>query len=401
MLSDFKLSNITLYFVLAIGAGCATLPRNAVPVDHIPNAVISGIPGARAMSGDYNALLETDLMLSVQQAFKHTDASETNAIPAINVLSLSGGGDFGAFGAGFMHGWTLSGTRPEFKLVTGISTGALIAPFAFLGKEYDAILQQAFTTISAKDIFIERWVSFLWNDSFADSTPLAKLIKRYITSEVMLAIAAAHRQGRRLFIGTTNLDADRLVIWNMGVIANSDGAAALNLFQQIILASSSIPGAFPPVMIQVEVGDNTYDEMHVDGGIKAQLFLLAATLNLTEFRNKLGMMVKGGRKSKIFVIRNGAIDPEPRQVARNLAEISERAVSSLINAQASNDLNRVYEIAKTQGLDFNWVALPPGYDTDGHDEFDRDEMNRLFRLGYRMGLELESWRKKPPSFGQQ
>ena len=285
--SQLFLLNIVLFILLGMTASCSTLPRNPVPLDQMPYAEIAGIPGVRAWSGTFSEQFETDLLLSAQQALKHAGATESNAIPAINVLSLSGGGDYGAFGAGFINGWSQSGARPEFKLVTGISTGALIAPFAFLGSEYDSTLKHAYTTVSAKDIYIARWISFLWNDAFADSTPLAKLIKRYITKDVLQAMAKAHRQGRRLYIGTTNLDADRLVVWNMGAIANSGEANALKLFRQIILASSSIPGAFPPVMIKVEIDGVSYDEMHVDGGIKAQLFLLAATLDITEFRKKL------------------------------------------------------------------------------------------------------------------
>ena len=207
-------------------------------------------------------------------------------------------------------------------------------------------------------------------------------------------------QGRRLYIGTTNLDADRLVIWNMGAIASSGETNALKLFRQIILASSSIPGAFPPVMIKVEVDGVTYDEMHVDGGIKAQLFLLAATLDLTEFRKKLGLIAESEGNSRIFVIRNAEVGPEPKQIPRNLAEISERAVSSLIKAQALNDLNRVYELARNEGLGFNWIALPAEYESSGSGEFDTGEMNRLFKLGHEMGFKRNIWRKVPPGLDQ-
>ena len=389
---------IALFVLFGISAGCSTLPRNPVPLEQMFSAKIPDMPGVRAWSGMFSEQFETDLLGSAQQALKH--AGSTQAMPAINVLSLSGGGDYGAFGAGVMHGWSQSGSRPDFKLVTGISTGALIAPFAFLGPEYDRILKQAYTTVSAKDIYISRWLGFLWNDAFADTTPLARLIKHYITHDVLQAVAQAHRQGRRLYIGTTNLDADRLVVWNMGAIANSDHPKALKLFRHIILASSSVPGAFPPVLIEVEVDGVSYDEMHVDGGVKAQLFLLAATLDLTEFRKKLGLLGKADRKSRIFVIRNAEVGPEPKQVPRNLAEISERAISSLIKTQALSDLNRIYALARKEGLDFNWVALPAEYEPAGHEEFDTDEMNRLFKLGYEMGLKENVWRKVSPGLGQ-
>lgn len=171
---------------------------------------------------------------------------------------------------------------------------------------------------------------------------MRQLINRYITQDILRAIAKAHRKGRRLYVGTTNLDADRLVVWNMGAIATSGDANALKLFRQVILASASISGAFPPVLIQVVVDGIAYDEMHVDGGIKAQLFLFAATLNLTEFKQKLGILSKANRTRSIFVIRNAEVGTEPEQVPRNLTEISERALLSLIKTQALNDLNRIY-----------------------------------------------------------
>lgn len=392
------LLNIALFILLAMTAGCSTLPRNPVPLKQMISAEIPSMPGIRAWSGTFSKQFETDLLHSVQQALNNAGSMET--MPATNILSLSGGGDHGAFGAGVMVGWSQSGSRPEFKLVTGISTGALIAPFAFLGSDYDSRLKQFATTISAKDVYIARWFSFLWNDAFADSTPLAKLIKRYIDKDVLQAIAKAHRQGRRLYIGTTNLDADRLVVWNMGVIANSGEPNALKLFRQIILASSSIPGAFPPVFIKVEIDGVSYDEMHVDGGIKAQLFVLAATLDLAEFRKKLGLLAKADRKRRIFVIRNAEVGPEPKQIPRNLAEISQRAVSSLIKAQALNDLNRIYELTREQELDFNWIAIPTEYEPSNRDEFDTHEMNRLFKLGYDMGLKGDAWLKVPPGLGK-
>ena len=394
------LINRALCILLCLTTGCSTMPRNPVPLDQMPRAEISGMPGVRAWSGTFSKQFETDLLQSVQQTFKHVGITELESMPATDVLLLSGGGDSGAFGAGFMHGWSQSGTRPEFKLVTGISTGALIAPFAFLGTEYDSTLKEAFTTISAKDVYHIRWLSFPWSDAFADPMPLAQLIKRYITKDILKAIARAHQQGRRLYVGTTNLDADRLVIWNMGAIAISGHPNALDLFRQIILASSSVPGAFPPVLIEVEIDGASYDEMHVDGGVKAQLFMLAATLDIAELRKKLGVFPEIDRETRIFVIRNAEVGPEPEQVPRNLKVIPRRAFSSLIKSQALSDLNRIYEVAKKHDLDFNWVALPNDYEPLEGGKFDIDEMNSLFKLGYEIGLKENVWRKVPPKIGQ-
>jgi len=393
------LRSITLAVLMATVASCSTLPRNPVPLKQMFQANIPGIKNARAWSGTFSQEFESDLLQSVRQSLAHTGSNDLASISAIDILSLSGGGGYGAFGAGFMQGWSQSGLRPEFKLVTGISSGALIAPFAFLGADYDNVLKKVFTTISARDIYIARWISFLWSDAFADTTPLAKLIKRYISDDVLHAIAREHRKGRRLFIGTTNLDADRLVVWNMGAIANSGNPGALKLFRQIVLASSSVPGAFPPVLIEVKLDDSIYDEMHVDGGVKNQLFFLAATLDIAAFRQKLGVKANGDRKIRIFVIRNAEVGPEPEQVPRNLTEISERAIASMIKTQALSDLERVYETSKVNGFEFNWVALPAAYEPSGREEFDTYEMNRLFEQGFSLGVASDAWRVVPPRNG--
>jgi len=382
-----------------MSAGCSTLPRHPAPLDKMLDANIQGITGVRAWSGTFSKQFEADLLLSIRQEIKHKGTNKSEDMPVTNILSLSGGGDNGAFGAGFMQGWSRSGTRPEFKLVTGISTGALISTFAFLGPDYDPILKQAYTTISAENIYIPRFLSFLWSDAFVDTKPFSLLIKRYITKDIVHKVAQAHQRGRRLYIGTTNLDADRLVVWNMGAIASSRHPKALHLFRQIILASASIPVAFPPVLIEVEIDGISYDEMHVDGGVKAQIFLLAATLDLADFRKKLGLVEKVDRKRSIFVIRNAEVFPELKQVPRNLTKISERALSSLLKAQALNDLNRIYVIAKKENLDFNWVALPGEYEPVESEEFDRKEMNRLFKRGYEEGLKGNVWKKVPPGNG--
>ncbi len=392
----YLVRNFILFLLFAMVTACSTLPRNPAPLDKMLSAKISGMSGVRAWSGIFSKKSEADLLLSIRQEIKYRNASNPGSIPVSSILTLSGGGDNGAFGAGFLQGWSKSGTRPTFKLVTGISTGALIAPFAFIGSEYDNTLKQAYTTTSANNIYFPRWFSFMWSDSFTNTAPFVHLIESYITKDILNKVALAHRQGRRLYIGTTNLDADRLVVWNMGVIANSGHPKALALFQQIILASSSIPVAFPPVFIKVEIDGATYDEMHVDGGVKAQLFLLATTLDLTDLRKKANVVVKPNRKRSIYIIRNAEVGPEPKQIPRNLTKISERALSSLIKSQALGEVDRLYALTKQQGLDFNLAALPEDFEPAESDEFDKKEMNRLFKRGYEEGLKKDVWLKKPP-----
>ena len=270
--------NVTLG-LLTVGlsvAGCGSLPRNPVPVDRMKQAELPGMPDVRAWAGSFSEAFEADLAESVRQESVADFRRAPDGSGHYAALSMSGGGDKGAFGAGFLNGWTASGTRPTFKLVTGISTGALIAPFAFLGPEYDEVLKNAYTTISADEVLRKRGLSRFWRDAVADTEPLAALIARDVDEDVLKAVARAHGQGRRLYVGTTHMDAGRLVVWNMGAIASSGHPEALALFRKVMLASASVPVAFPPVLIEVEVDGERYDEMHADGGVETQMFFLAA-----------------------------------------------------------------------------------------------------------------------------
>jgi predicted acylesterase/phospholipase RssA len=194
--------------------------------------------------------------------------------PTAHYLAISGGGDNGAFGAGLLAGWTESGTRPNFKAVTGISTGALIAPFAFLGAEYDQQLAEVYTTINQRDVFEKRPVlAAIASDGMADTSPLYRLISKYLDDQMIERIGREYDRGRLLLIGTTNLDAGRAVVWNIGAIAKSPNPKAPELIRRILLASASIPAAFPPVMFEVSLDGAAYQELQADGGAMAQTFL--------------------------------------------------------------------------------------------------------------------------------
>ena len=399
----YPIRYIALTAVLAISAGCSSLPpRHPVPIDQLYRAqVLPGVPAVRAWAGTFSEQFSEDLVESVRQEMRASVRNGGTRAPKINILALSGGADYGAFGAGFMNGWSQSGTRPVFKFVTGISAGALIAPFAFLGREYDGELKEGFTTVGPGDIYRVRGLSVLWSDSLFDSRPLAELIRKYFDQDILQAVARAHRQGRRLYIGTTDMDADRLVVWNMGAIANSGDPEALELFRKVILASASIPLTFPPVLINVTVDGVSYDEMHVDGGVKAQLFFTAATINMVQIRKQLGLPVTPEESTKLFIIRNATVGPEPESVPRKLNKIMDRSLSQLIEAQARNDLVRVYNFAHKQGFGFYWIAIPKDYKPQKKELFNTAEMNRLFSIGYNMGLKENAWRKVPPEIGQR
>ena len=255
-------------FLAIVVTGCSSLPeRNPLPESLSEDAVIPGIASARYWADE--APPETD------DWFNLTKEELKSRYPGTygrehNYLAISGGGQRGAFGAGLLCGWTEAGTRPEFTVVTGVSTGALIAPFAFLGPEYDHVIKELYTSYSTTDIVKPRSsLKTLLGDAATDSTPLREKLVRYIDEDVMAAIAAEYKKGRVLDIVTTNLDAARPVAWNIGRIASSGSPHALQLIRDVMLASASIPAAFPPVMFDVEANGKRYDELHVDGGATA------------------------------------------------------------------------------------------------------------------------------------
>jgi len=238
-------------FLTIILTGC-NLGRRPLPLADASHGQIAGIPKARCFEIEYRPDISFD----------------PNALTGCDFLAISGGGANGAFGAGFLNGWTASGMRPKFKIVTGISTGALIAPMAFLGLQYDIKLEKYYTTVSTKNIMnVQGWLgimSILTGESYASTRPLQHLIAELVDDNVLKEIAKEYANGRRLYIGTTNLDTQRFVVWDMGAIAASGCPGSLKLFRKVMLASASIPGAFPPVYFDVELNGRKYDEMHVD-----------------------------------------------------------------------------------------------------------------------------------------
>jgi predicted acylesterase/phospholipase RssA len=241
------IGRVFLALVFLGSAGCSLL-RNPVPTELMADADLVAIKGVRGWGGEYSRQLQEDMVKSVRQQREGDFPLTADGSTSYTALALSGGGANGAFGAGFLCGWTEAGTRPEFKLVTGISTGALIAPAAFLGPEYDQKLRDIYTKVATEDIMdVRSFLTLLWSESLAKIAPLQTLIERNVDQEVFEAVAEAHNRGRRLYIGTTNLDAQRFVVWNMGAIATSGHPRALELFRKVMLASASIPAAFPPV----------------------------------------------------------------------------------------------------------------------------------------------------------
>jgi predicted patatin/cPLA2 family phospholipase len=311
----------------------------------------------------------------------------------MNFLAISGGGDRGAFSAGLLVGWTESGNRPDFAVVTGVSTGALIAPFAFVGPEYDPTLKTIYTNIGPNDIFNSRnmFLAF-FNDALKDSTPLWDLVERYVNEELLERIAEKYSKGPVLFVATTDLDARLPVIWNMGEIAASKDPKSLELFRKILLASASIPGVFPPVMIDVEVDGAPYQEMHVDGGAAAQVFLFPSSLGGT-IRDK-GLWIE--RERIAFIIRNARLDPDWASIDRRMLSIFGRALSSLIQSQGVGDLYQIYLNTQQNEVDFNLAYIGNDFDVQSREDFDTEYMRALFDYGYQIAREGYPWQKRPP-----
>ena len=396
----FALSVVALALLML--HGCTTpMRQNAVPQEWTRQATIPGMPTVRyRIPEEVPAVIEAAKASAVREKAYLTQLGE-RSLPPVAFLALSGGGDNGAFGAGLLNGWTAAGTRPEFKLVTGISTGALIAPFAFLGPTYDGVLKRVYTEVSKKDILKMRsMLAAITNDAIADSAPLGQILRQEVNATFLEAIAAEHAKGRLLLIGTTDLDARQPVIWNMGEIAASGHPKALELFQSIMIASASIPGVFPPVMVEVEAGGRSYQEMHVDGGTVAQVFVYPAGLNLRELARELGGTAGVERQRSLYLIRNARLDPDWAEVDRLTYKIAGKAISSLLHSQGIGDLYRIYLIAQRDGVDYNLAYIPPTFKAEHKEDFDTAYMRQLYALGYELAVKGYPWQKTPPGYAE-
>ncbi len=388
---------VSLAALLFLLQGCATPSRlSAVPAQDTTRAEIPGIPNARYwVQTDIEPFIRDAIASGQREQAYLARIGHRGPLPPINFLAVSGGGDDGAFGAGLLVGWSATGTRPEFKGVTGVSTGALIAPFAFLGPEEDDALREVYTTIGPQNILLPRGLlAALTSDGLADNSPLFELISRYINAEFLARIAREYQEkGRLLLIGTTNLDARRGIVWNMGAIAASGDPKALDLFRKILLASAAIPAAFPPVMIDVEVNGKPYQEMHVDGGAQAQVFLYPP--RLFDLVRQQGVKV-APRERSVYIIRNARLDPDWAAVERSTLTIAGRAISSLIQSQGLGDLYRIYATAQQDGLDYNLAYIGADFNAEHKEDFDATYMRALFDYGYQLGRKGYPWHKTPP-----
>lgn len=385
--------------VLSIATGCG-MPtrRHAVPADMQDRAVVIGMsPAIRTWGTALNPESQQELLESARREREFwTSSGQTGPPPVAEFLAISGGGARGAFTAGLLNGWTAAGNRPQFKAVTGVSTGALIAPFAFLGPAYDETLRKFYTGITTKDILAKRSIMLaaLFDDAVTDNAPLRRMIATLVDEKLLDAIAAEYRKGRLLFIGTTNLDAQQAVIWNVGAIAASGHPRAQELVRDIMTASAAIPAAFPPVMIDVEVDGEHYQEMHVDGGAIARVFLYPPSLKIRDVAEATGIK----RERRVYIVQNDRIEPEWAETPRRTLDIAGRAMSSFLTSQGVGALYRAYLITQRDGIDYNLVWIPADFKLSPREPFDREYMRKLFDVGFEMGKKGGFWKKTPPAF---
>jgi predicted acylesterase/phospholipase RssA len=378
--------------------GCATPRRGqAVPTALETKATVVGFPdGIRYFPRDPEdiKLIEKEFVDSWSRERQYLRTrGDRGSLPPASYLAISGGGDDGAYGAGFLNGWSQTGTRPQFKLVTGVSTGALTAPFAFLGKDYDSEVKLLYTNVSQKDILAKRNLyAAVFGDAMADTTPLYHLIKKYVTQDMLNRIATEYGKGRLLLIGTVDLDAERPVVWNITKIAASHSAGSLELVHKILRASAAIPGAFPPVMISVQANGRSYAEMHVDGSVAAQVFVYWAGVRLNDLAAANGAQ----RERKVYILRNARLDPEWSSVKRQTLSITFKAIAGLLEYQGLDDLYRIYAVCQRDGTDFNLAYIAKTFTEPERTDFDRVYMQKLYDFGFEDAKAGYHWAKQPP-----
>jgi hypothetical protein len=377
-------------------ARCSSLERGSPPPPaSADNVTVLGIPNARFWPDTQGEALVREAVEALARERAAVGAADgaDGGLPPAYFLAISGGGDDGAFGAGLLCGWSDSARMPPFKLVTGVSTGAMIAPFAFLGRSYSERLRTMYTTIKPDDIAEERGLfGAIFGEALADTTPLFRLISRYTDQQVLADIAREYAKGRLLLIGTTSLDQQRPIIWNIGAIAASGHPGSLELVRKIILASAAIPGAFPPVMIDVEVGGRRYEEMNVDGSAVVQTSLYPPGVGLrVDLRSP-----EHARERHAYIIRNGRLDPDWASVDRRFVTIVGRAISTMIHYSGYNDILRIYATTKRDGVDYNLAYIEPDLPEINHEQFDPAYLHALFEYGYKKGRQGPVWHKTPP-----
>lgn len=316
-----------------------------------------------------------------------------------SVLCLSGGGSYGAFTAGVMCGWTQFGDRPgtngrpNFDVVTGISTGALVAPLVFLGPEYDEKVKEFYTTVQRRDIYLLRPIRALFSMSVADNSPLEKKIREVVSDEFISKLASEHQKGRRLYIGTTELEGHRFICWDIGEIASRKDPGDRELIHKILLGSIAVPGFFPPSKIPIKIDGKEYFELHGDGGVSQAIFFRPPYLP-PEQRTEVDRDLAG---TDLYMILAGKLFSDAQvQKARTLS-LAGASVSGVLYAQARGDLQRLYLISMITGMNYQLCSMPADFPAPASSAaFEQNSMIAMYNEGFRLASSGQSWRKSPP-----
>ncbi len=390
-----KLTRIASVACLALFLNACASARHVLPESLLDQAVVPGGSSARMWGDELPDDIDARIEVFRKQFGDNSERDVFSNPPTY--LALSGGGANGAYGAGFLKGWSESGERPELFIVSGISTGALIAPYAFLGSDYDDELERLYTSMATSDIAAPKsLIRGAFSDAFFDTRRLRDLLRWEIDEHMILEIAREYQRGRRLLIGTTNLDAQRPVIWNIGAIAQVGTREANQLIRDIILASVSIPGVFPPVRINVKVGEQVYDELHVDGGVSTQVFIYPSQIDLRKAAEDVGA---SGDDQTIYVIRNGYLDARWSEVNLKLSSILLSSLDTIIRTQGLGDLYRIYLGSVRDKANFKLAYIPGDFELESNELFDPEYMSALFDLGYEQARNGYNWASSPPGFG--
>ena len=359
-------------------AACAT-PRAQFTAAQAEKAQPLGFPGVRAFADSPVAKLAAA-------------PGKVEAQKEFVFLALSGGGADGALGAGILNGWTATGHRPEFTVVSGASTGALMAPFAFLGPAYDDVIKEIYTGGHAEQLVKAANVTnVIFGAGLISAGSANSIISRFITRRVLDDIAREYRKGRRLYVVTTNLDAQRPVLWNMGAIAASDRPDALSVFGQVLTASASFPGVFSPVLIDVEADGHQFTEMHVDGETTDPIFVAPEKI-----LKSLSLATSPATHKSIYILINTKLEPSFEVTENTPLQVPSRAVFTLTKTERQNSVRAAYDFARRNGFKFNLAYLPKDIPDKGSVEFDTGYMRSLFEYGYELARAGTAWHSSPP-----
>ncbi|WP_334419484.1 patatin-like phospholipase family protein [Bradyrhizobium sp. AZCC 1588] len=356
-------------------AACTSLPRTPYSAADASSSRVLELDGLRRYTDDP----------ATKFRFEKEAPSSTRTY-----LALSGGGADGAYGVGVLNGWTAAGTRPAFSVVSGVSTGGLIAPFAFLGSQYDDTLREVYTSGIAESLLADpSIVRVLFGSGLFGNTRLRELVARYVGPEILAAVARENAKGRKLLVVTTDLDTQRTVVWDMGKIAAVGSPEALRLFRDVMAASASIPLVFPPILIEAEGQGRRFEEMHVDGGVTAPVLTLPDALL---FQGRL----PGNSRMNIYILVNKKLERTFELVSNSTIDVASRSLSSITQSQTRSVIFSTYDFAKRNRWGFHLSYIERAYPASPSEGFDTAYMRALYRYGYEKAASGRAWTSTLP-----